>query len=222
MTKSPFTPVTGPVVRGRSTAQKDLVRSMLNERFSKTDAAARYDHFDWDKMPEAQFQGIIEWLRLQPKLNDPSRWGRKPAQMAYTGLFFKPGAEHGIFTVEFPNGDYRAFQILQQDPDADFMPGKVLIGFQNGPSNEFDYRTFAHVADDGRVCVWKRFKDETGELRDKRLLRDLKVLLGTEDADEDGTCEHAGICARCHKTLTVPSSKNQGYGDICWGKINGG
>lgn len=120
----------------------------------------------------------------------------------------------GTYTVTFEDGTYRTLNLSTQADNAPFMPGKRLIGFLSGPDNERDFTTFGHI-DGVRVIVWKRFRSESSQLLDA-----LKVLVGDPAAAALAYAERSGRCARCRRSLTVPTSLHQGYGPECIKHVN--
>lgn len=119
----------------------------------------------------------------------------------------------GRYTVSFPDGSHKTIRVHTQDEDATFMPGRVVLEYLSGPSNDSDYTSFAHVNPEGFVKVWKKHRDNHS------LLDAIKILLGNPQAAALGYAEQSGRCARCGRTLTVPTSIHQGFGPECATKV---
>lgn len=113
----------------------------------------------------------------------------------------------GDYTVELGD-DHRTLRLAHQAADDTFMPGRQLIGYLSGPDNERNYKHFGHVSDDGRILrIWRRFRGNT------QLAMFAAALIGSSDEERDAM--HSGRCARCHRKLTAPASKNMGLGPVC-------
>ena len=108
----------------------------------------------------------------------------------------------GIYTVVLED-HYRTFRVRIQPSDAKFAPGSTILEYLAGKNNDSDYTGFAFVKD-GRLVLWKRFRDD-GVLAD-----DARAFLA--DPDAALVAKH---CARCGETLSVPTSVAQGFGPTC-------
>ena len=123
-------------------------------------------------------------------------------------------APDGRYTVSFPDGSHKTIRVRTQEEDDSFMPGRVLLDYLSGPSNESDYTGFAHVTAEGWVSIWSKHR-ENHSLRDA-----VKILLNNPQAAALGYAEQSGRCARCGRTLTVPTSIHQGFGPECATKVS--
>ena len=108
----------------------------------------------------------------------------------------------GIYTVVSPEGR-RTFKVEVQASDAEFAPGKVIVSFLSGQDNDGDYTGFAFLIG-SELRVWGKHKGAT------ELIRFAQQLVA--DPDAALVAKH---CARCGRTLTVPSSIASGYGPEC-------
>lgn len=112
----------------------------------------------------------------------------------------------GKYTLEVaPSGGHRTFRLRTQDADSDFMPGVQIISFLSGADNETDYTRFGHVKN-GRLSVWKRFRDNQG------LVKDAEEFMA--DPNSENVIPSVQ-CFRCHRDLTVPASVHNGLGPEC-------
>jgi hypothetical protein len=113
----------------------------------------------------------------------------------------------GRYTLE-KSGTHRTFRLRTQSSKDDFMPGKQIIGYLNGPDNEHDYMNFGTVQN-GRLLVWAKHRDNAS------LLADAQVMLANPYAKGVLKAAH---CFRCHADLTVPESVKRGFGPTCVSK----
>lgn len=119
----------------------------------------------------------------------------------------------GRYTIQFEDGTYKTLRVAAQADDADFMPGRQIVSYLSGSNNDADYTSFAHFLENGSLVVWKRHQDN-------RSLREaVKVLIGSPQAAALAYAEQSGCCARCGRTLTVPSSLHAGFGPECAKKV---
>lgn len=108
----------------------------------------------------------------------------------------------GVYTV-ISGERHRTFRVRVQPSDAKFAPGTTILEYLAGRNNEEDYTGFAFIKD-GKLALWKRFREE-GELAE-----DARAFLA--DPEAALVAKH---CARCHRTLTTPQSIAVGYGPEC-------
>ncbi len=116
----------------------------------------------------------------------------------------------GYYTVVIEGNGHRTFRLRTNDADADFAPGKQVIGFLSGSNNEADYTGFGFVVD-GQVIPWKRFR--TGY---EIILAAARFLVsGDHEAAGRMYAQASGNCYACNRTLTTPESIAAGIGPTC-------
>lgn len=115
----------------------------------------------------------------------------------------------GTYTVVFEDGDYRTIKIERQEDWADFMPGKLLLGYLSGPDNEHSFTRFANVTDDGFVVIWKRHRDNAV------LAEAVKVLCADPKAAARAYGLRSRRCGICGRKLSTPESIEAGIGPVC-------
>jgi hypothetical protein len=110
---------------------------------------------------------------------------------------------HGIYTVNGGDEGHATFKIWHQDDDADFAPGKDIIGVMLGSDNT-RYTSIGFVRD-GRVTL---FRKNVGQ--NKWWESSLNELI----ADPEVALESLK-CRRCNRDLTNPESLETGIGPEC-------
>jgi|SRR5665213_1554626 len=115
------------------------------------------------------------------------------------------GLKHGTYTV---NGDegHATFRISHQADDANFAPGKDIIGVMLGSDNE-RYTSIGFVTE-GRVRL---FRKNVG------VNHWWDAYLGELTADPEASLV-ALNCRRCNRLLTEPESIAAGIGPVCAGR----
>ena len=120
----------------------------------------------------------------------------------------------GFYTVVSDDKHF-TYRVHTQPKDADFAPGKQVIGFLRGGDNTRDYTGFAFIVN-GRLSVWKRFQTgKYGAIETARFLvehQESQELAGKMYAMESGNCY------RCNRLLTDPVSIKLGIGPTCRNK----
>lgn len=122
----------------------------------------------------------------------------------------------GTYTVEFSDGTYRTLRIKTQGANADWMPGKRIASYLNGPDNWSNYQGFAFVNDDNTFKVWHKYEGAT------EVISALAVLLSGKEAMVNGLKAYgmaSGKCGICGKKLTTPESIKLGIGPICANRL---
>ena len=120
----------------------------------------------------------------------------------------------GFFTVVGKHGRY-TFRIEEQQNDAAFAPGKLVIARLTGQDNENSYESFGFVGEDGSLRVWpKRNPGEYTINAARFLLKGDMVGAGKAYAMESVKCW------RCNRMLTTPKSIEQGIGPECQRKMD--
>jgi hypothetical protein len=110
--------------------------------------------------------------------------------------------KHGTYTVEGDEG-HASFRISHQADDANFAPGKDIIGVMLGSDNE-RYTSIGFVVE-GRVRLFRK-NVGVNHWWDNYL---------TElTADPEAVLE-ALNCRRCNRLLTTPESIADGIGPVC-------
>jgi hypothetical protein len=114
-----------------------------------------------------------------------------------------PEIRHGIYTVETDDG-HATFKISHQADDANFAPGRDVIGVMTGSDNISSYTSVGFV-NGGHVALWR--KHQGGDAWWAPYLA--KLIASPEDALE------ARHCSRCNRLLTNPDSWELGMGPEC-------
>lgn len=116
----------------------------------------------------------------------------------------------GYYTVALEDDKHRTFRLRTQDEDDTFAPGKQIIGFLAGASNESDYVNFAFVID-GEIRLWSKFRHGY-----EKVIAAARHL-ASGHADEAGKmyAQESGNCYICNRTLTTPESIAAGIGPTC-------
>src|SRR5690348_15796706 len=108
----------------------------------------------------------------------------------------------GFYTVSTETG-HRTFSVHTQAQDADFAPGKQIIGYLRGGDNQRDYTSFAFIVN-GRLAIWNRF--QTGKYLAIETARFLVEIRDCQDASGKMYALESGNCYRCNRLLTDPTS----------------
>jgi len=194
--------------------QRDFIMKLFEER-EITPALSAY--VETHRAQERVFNRreaseLIEQLLACPK--------RAPAVASQTPVVQATRVvPHGTYTVDMGDGSHVT---LQLEP-ASFVKDRTTTtaSFLSGADNELSYTGFAFVEQDGRVVVWRKFREGHG-----RQQAALQLLL-TGDVDEahrrfldmaEAYALQSGSCMRCGKTLTVPASLHRGLGPVCAGR----
>jgi len=153
-------------------------------------------------------------------LDDRSRYQSRPANQApvqrpvNANLAHVPSATYTVVLDD--EGDYLTLALKEWKSKGD---GTRALKMLVGPNNDADYQFVGGVNPDGSVWLTSRFKVD-GRLADAVG----KLAMGSEDDLAQGRHAFAllsGTCARCGRTLTVPSSLYAGLGPDCAGKLWG-
>jgi|SRR5579884_385424 len=121
----------------------------------------------------------------------------------------------GYYTVSI-GYEHRTFRVRTQDRDASFAPGKQIISYLAGPSNESDYIQFAFITD-GRVMPWKRF--QSGYSTTIQAARYLVESRSIQEAAGQVYAQASGNCYVCNRLLTTPESIKAGIGPTCASRL---
>jgi hypothetical protein len=144
-----------------------------------------------------------------------------PDYVAYCGdlpdvaEFFDVKTHNGRITIVNPvTGGHRTFRIHTQAEDAKFAPGSRMLSLLVGGDNENDYKGFAFVNDDGRIVLWKRYREDGSYKTFADMIARMRVY-----RDQKGV-EYLleGRCRVCNRALTNPESVKTGIGPICGGR----
>jgi len=118
--------------------------------------------------------------------------------------------KNGTFTVSSPSGEHRTFKVSTWKK-ADQLTRSIalLVGCDNDES----YKGFGFVQPDGRIVVWKACR---GGQFDKlaRMFEDL-FSENSRFKARGMTVLESRECMRCGRTLTTPSSIENGIGPEC-------
>ena len=112
------------------------------------------------------------------------------------------GLKHGTYTVEGDEG-HATFRISHQKDDANFAPGKDIIGVMLGSDNE-RYTSIGFVVE-GRVRLFRK-NVGVNHWWDNYL---------TELTSDPEAVLEALNCRRCNRLLTEPESIATGIGPVC-------
>lgn len=201
-------PRKGEISQGRI----DLLRTMLHERYEADEAERRFAQFDWAEMTYVQFREFFDFLKRTPKLPSQAGAGRISGSVPLIV---------GRFTVVLDDkGTYRTIRILRKPKNSGFMPGRMVLGYLNGPDNSNDYLSFGHVDEKtGEVVIWKRHQGNA------ELAEAVKVLVGDPKAAAQAYFERTGNCTACGQVISRPDSlenakTNGGLGPDCEDKAS--
>lgn len=196
-----------------------LFRDMIFERFPAEQAQQRFEtaveriaqeqRNGGYRRARTEFDRFYTWLRQQPRLPKATK-PAAPVEAPKTTASVEGTLElcEGRFTVEFEDGEHKTLRIRQQDEDARFMPGRLLVGHLTGPDNTNDYTNVGHVVGN-RIVLWK--KHRTNE----RLAEALRVLAGDPLAAVKAYARMSQHCGFCGLPLTHPTSLDCLYGERC-------
>lgn len=212
--RKPQLPRPGRAVREFETAsegQRDLIRTMVGERFAADEVQAEFSAFGGDTMTPAQFKRAFATLKGIEQL---AKRVAKAAPAAPAPVALQGDIPEGRFTVTFEDGSYRTLRVQRQDTSASFMPGRLLIGYLSGSDNTSNYTNFAHVTERGTVVIWKKHRENTP------LAEAVKVLAGDPKAAAQAYFEKTGNCVACGTEISRSDSlenakTNGGLGPDC-------
>ncbi len=131
-------------------------------------------------------------------------------------------AGQATFTVNTPDKGHRTFRVEKVEatakwPEAWFV--KTLVG----PDNTEDFAYLGKLDPfTGQVATTFKSASFADSFRLKLLNRILARVWGDDQKafEQHGyTCQHEGKCGRCGRTLTVPSSIDNGIGPDCAEKM---
>ncbi len=198
-----------------SQGRRDLVHTMMKERYPAEVVAERFPKIDWDNMSVADFKERLERLRGIAKIVGTRSTGAeaKAAQMTEVG---RQDLVDGYYTVVFPTTEdepqsHLTLRLLTQASDEEFMPGRMLVSLLTGPNNEADYLRVGHIVK-GSVRIW------TNHQNNAKLREAIMVLVGDPRAAQTAYAEVSRRCARCARKLTHPDS--QVFGPECAKKVS--
>jgi hypothetical protein len=210
------TPVTTPAQPSAAGAPRwltngrvELVRKMLAERYPAQEAAERFAAIDWASMTPRGYQAGIDRLKGVPRLDRPVPAAPAEAPKTTASVEGTLPLCEGRFTVEFEDGDHKTLRIRQQDEDAKFMPGRLIVSHLTGPDNTNDYTSVGHVAPNGAIVIWKKHRGNA------RLAEALRVLAGDPLAAVKAYARMSQHCGFCGLPLTHPTSLDWLYGERC-------
>lgn len=199
-----------------SEARRNLIHTMIFERYLPEQAEALWGALDWKKIKQREFSRLMADLKNTPRLPEPLRKNTVTAPAAERKL--DPDFPHGTYTVQYADGSYKVIRIRIQPLDDDFMPGVALIGYQNGPSNVSDFRNFANVRANGTFAFWRRWSKPELERAVVAILEANGGIYTTPEGERVEVTK-SDNCAKCGQPLTAPSDKNPyrdaGYGPKC-------
>ena len=117
---------------------------------------------------------------------------------------------NGLITVRSTKGtgEHRTIRIHTQSKDAKFAPGQRVAQLLVGPDNESDYRAFGFVTIDGRICLFKKHREE-------RFYQWMKAFMENPERFPSVEFNFEGHCRRCGRLLSDPLSCEIGLGPTC-------
>lgn len=116
----------------------------------------------------------------------------------------------GYFTVEYGADQQHATLRFRRQPEsASFRPGQVLVAYLSGSDNETSYTSVAHVDEQGRCWMWKRFQDNDW------VRQAIAAVLGDQKTAGEAWARESEKCWRCGRRLTTPESLDQLIGPEC-------
>jgi len=194
--------------RGATEKQRNTIRDMIAERYPADRVEEEYNSYNFDTMTQDQISQVFRQLKAMDQLKARTQQAG-PAQAPARTV----DLPEGYFTIVFNDGSHRTLRVRRQDDHANFMPGRLLIGYLSGSENTGDYTNFAHVTERGVVSVWKKHRDN------ESLAEALGVLTGDPVACLKAYAQMSGNCGVCNRTLTTPESIEMGLGPVCADKI---
>ncbi len=190
-----------------SQGRRDLVHTMMLERYPAEVVAERFPKIDWDSMSVKEFTRRFEALKAVPRLtatqSNVTTTGPKPAPR-----FGRQDLTPGRYTIVFEDETYLTLRLTLQADDAEFMPGALLVGMLTGPDNTNDYTRIGHVHGGG-VRIWSKYRNND------KLREALLVLCGDPIAAVKAYALASGRCGYCNLELTTPESIAAGCGEKC-------
>lgn len=201
-----------------SQGRRDLVLTMMQERYPAEVVAERFPKIDWDNMTVADFNRRFEALKAVPRLGQDWRSVKRAEEIASVG---RQDLVDGYYTIVFEDEveeeidgemvkstvrSHLTLRLRTQKGDAEFMPGRMIVSLLVGPNNEADYMRVGHVLSGG-VKVWSKHRNNA------KLDEALLVLCGDPRAAQAAYAEASRCCAKCGRTLTHPDS--QVFGPDC-------
>ena len=184
-----------------SEARRQLVHTMMLERYPAEVVAERYPAIDWDNMSVADFKSRLDRLWKIAKLAPVTETPQAP-------VYGRQDLAPGRYTIVFEDETYLTLRLTLQAEDAEFMPGKLLVGMLTGPDNTNDYTRIGHVHG-GSVRIWSKYRNND------KLREALLVLCGDPIAAVKAYALVSGRCGYCNLELTTPASIDAGCGEKC-------
>lgn len=191
-----------------SVKQLNFIRDLVRDRELGDDLARYVEANPPESLTRGAASALIDELLARPKVE--ARSEATPATVATRRV------PDGTYTVDMGDGSWVTLQIAP----ATWADGDDLrqVSFLEGPDNELAYRGFAFLKADGRVVVWRRFREGHGRQRAA-----LELLLTGDVAEAhrrfldraEAYALASGSCMRCGRTLTVPASLHRGLGPVC-------
>lgn len=124
---------------------------------------------------------------------------------------------NAILTLESKKtGRWFTYRIKKAKKDVENSP--FFVSVLTGADNESSYTYMGTIFDNGSLCfkLTKNSKIGDDALSFKAFNFFFNLLL-KGSVHEDMGVYHRGVCGRCGRTLTVPSSLITGFGPECYG-----
>lgn len=134
-----------------------------------------------------------------------------------TAEFVKAG--RAIFTVKSKTGQYYTYKVGKSEGSEKFSPA-WFIHLLTGPDNTSSYTYMGMLnPKDGtiRLTHSSRFSDDSLPVKVARWATN--IIWAGKPLPEGYAIEHMGLCGRCGRALTVPSSIESGIGPECAKKL---
>lgn len=126
---------------------------------------------------------------------------------------------NAVFTVKsLKTGAHFTFKVSKHKEEAVYF-AKLLTG----SDNDGDYKNFARIVEHAGTLEYKHNKSSkiTNDAPGAKAFAWLWHMIEKSKMPADAEVYHEGKCARCARTLTVPSSIASGFGPECIKHVDG-
>ena len=130
-------------------------------------------------------------------------------------------AGRAIFTVSNPKGERYTYRVTYSKGN-DRYPPCWFIALLTGPNNEDDYTYMGKIdAEMGEVVLTAKSAYPKDAMPVRVANFGLMVAYGKRTLPDGYAIHHEGMCGRCGRLLTVPSSVDSGFGPECIKMVGG-